>query len=414
MVKDIEDFKNNYASTFSGGIKTFLTKHSEVILQHFVDAIAKPRNCIYLFGNGGSHAISKCIEYALKEFCRSRNLSLRTSTGLDVHKSTFLGKSNIPGISFLSVLEEEGATKDDLVVLISGSGNSDNLCEVADYTNHSGIPTIAIVGSKNGKLREYIQKDNYFSAETEDQQIGEDIIQSITHIIDIMTKKRLSKISSNEILNISNKIEKSIRNLPADFVLDISNKVLEGLKENKTIYILGADHPTLSICAEHTAHNLFWDGIYQVNLPPQRRIQSSLNACDLSGISNDRSKRIFNNLYGIEELSGNNIFLIFSMGENNPSLRAMLESLFRKRISVFLVEGSGQKTLNVTSFKNHPTNLVSPYLQASLSQALGHILGRVIRMRLIKHQESFSSKVTKSPSQFLTKYDLAQRRLLNA
>ena len=61
----------------------------------------------------------------------------------------------------------------------------------------------------------------------------------------------------------------------------------------------------------------------------------------------------------------------------------------------------------------HKTGLKEPQIQAGVSQILGHVLGRIVHMRLMESQGSEGYDVISDPIGFLTNFDLAQRRLLD-
>jgi D-sedoheptulose 7-phosphate isomerase len=72
-------------------------------------------------------------------------------------------------------------TDKDAVLLVSSSGNSPNVVKACEYANSRGVPTIAFVGFKGGKLAErathvvHVAVDNY--------GIVEDAHQSLIHAL---------------------------------------------------------------------------------------------------------------------------------------------------------------------------------------------------------------------------------------
>ena len=63
--------------------------------------------------------------------------------------------------------------KGDLVIGISGSGNSTNVVKAIEYANENGAKTIAICGYKGGKIKELAHLAIH--AEVDDMEISEDI-----------------------------------------------------------------------------------------------------------------------------------------------------------------------------------------------------------------------------------------------
>ena len=69
----------------------------------------------------------------------------------------------------------------DLLVLVSGSGNSANLIKANQMAKKMGIKTLAVVGYDGGKLKNIC--DNYVHVPSFDMQICEDIHLIFGHIV---------------------------------------------------------------------------------------------------------------------------------------------------------------------------------------------------------------------------------------
>ena len=69
----------------------------------------------------------------------------------------------------------------DLVIAISGSGNSPNVCEAIEFANKNGATTLGLCGFDGGKLKEISQfavhVDSY------DMQIVEDCHLMFGHLV---------------------------------------------------------------------------------------------------------------------------------------------------------------------------------------------------------------------------------------
>src|SRR5438477_9463149 len=113
MHETIERFRDHYADKIAFGMSEFLRNHGEIVVSRLLKSVSHPRSTIYLFGNGGSHAIGKCVEYALQAHASSRGLRIRVQTGVDVHKATLPVIDDNVGTSFVEVLKTEGADSND-------------------------------------------------------------------------------------------------------------------------------------------------------------------------------------------------------------------------------------------------------------------------------------------------------------
>jgi phosphoheptose isomerase len=414
MDQAIGKFRDYYADQFATGMSDFLRSYGETLIRQLHGSLAKRRTTIYLFGNGGSHAISKCIEYALQSYASTQNLPLRIQTGIDIHKATVLADTDHSGTSFVETLRTEGADPSDLILLMSGSGNSDNLCEAADYASRRGVPLFGLLGSGGGKVRALIPPTHCFTVPIKDQQISEDIIQSLACFLDEPLQTSKGVTWAERVAAREKELRKAIKGIPPAFIANAADIIVDTFSARKFVWVLGVDHPALSACAEHVAHNLYWDGIYEVTNPPPRLVFSSPTACDFSGISNDRRQDIIELLTGISDLKGQGAALIYSMDAQHPTLDSLLNHLNHLGVPSSLLFAGGEVPQGMDSLTAHRTGLRKPQLQALLAQIFGHMLGRLIRLRLVENYGSHVHHDISNPTQFLINCDLAQRRLLDA
>lgn len=173
-------------------IKSYFDKEIEVIRHLDIDAIqqavkeimdACKRNAIiYIFGNGGSAAtashfvcdfnkgISQNKQTKYNVECLSDNIPQLTAIANDF---SFDDVFRYPLIGRLK--------KNDLVIAISGSGNSKNVIRAVEYAKEIGTPVIGITGYNGGKLKKI--SDFHMDAMINDMQISEDIHMIFDHLL---------------------------------------------------------------------------------------------------------------------------------------------------------------------------------------------------------------------------------------
>ena len=78
---------------------------------------------------------------------------------------------------------------DDLIIAISGSGNSRNVIEAVEYAKGIGCKVIGLTGYSGGKLRELC--DYSIHADIEDMQKTEDVHMIVNHLIAQVIARRL-------------------------------------------------------------------------------------------------------------------------------------------------------------------------------------------------------------------------------
>lgn len=159
---------------------------------------------IYAFGNGGSAATAS-------HFCG--DLVKGVSYGLDKRFKAICLNDNIPAlmaiandISYDDIFLEQlknFLSENDLIVGISGSGNSINVVKALEYAKDKGVKTVAICGFKGGKIKEIA--DLTIHAEVDDMEISEDIHNLIiVHCV----KRALTKELDNT--NLGEEYEKRV------------------------------------------------------------------------------------------------------------------------------------------------------------------------------------------------------------
>jgi len=133
-------------------------------------------------GNGGSastasHYITdwnKMVNIATGKKFRGvslcDNVGLITAYGNDIsYEEVFVGQ--------LKAIMDEG----DLLVAISGSGNSPNVVKAVDYANSIGGDTLAVVGYEGGRVKE-LSKTTVW-VESFDMQLCEDVHLMFGHLV---------------------------------------------------------------------------------------------------------------------------------------------------------------------------------------------------------------------------------------
>lgn len=179
------DFRENMLSYIDKEIRT-LQSLDLAEINRAVNAILEVRErggIIYTMGNGGSAAtashmvcdLAKGTSEALggKRFrveCLSDNTPIMMAIANDFcYEEVF-------------VYQLRGQLKpEDLVIGISGSGNSENVLRAIRYAKELGTPTIGITGYSGGKLRKL--SDYSMHVDIDDMQIVEDVHMIFDHMM---------------------------------------------------------------------------------------------------------------------------------------------------------------------------------------------------------------------------------------
>ena len=164
---------------------------SDFVIQFVADKLSSGSR-VFTCGNGGSGATAShfvndwvkgiSLESGLRvrAQCLSDNVPLLTAIANDLDYSEVFSFQ-------LSNLAEPG----DLLIVISGSGNSQNILKVLKRAKEIGITTVGVLGFDGGEAINFV--DHVFLAPSFDMQIVEDIHSSFGHLV-----LKLSRSKSDE------------------------------------------------------------------------------------------------------------------------------------------------------------------------------------------------------------------------
>lgn len=177
---------------FKKAIKEYYDREIRVIQDLDLDEINEAMNAIYkayknegtiyVCGNGGSAAtashmqndfnkgISEYVEKKFNFYCLNDNVATVMAVANDI------GYEEIFRFQLRNKIK-----KNDLFIGISGSGNSKNVLNAAEYAKEQGIPVIGITGYGGGKLKELA--DYRMHANENDMQIAEDVHMTFDHMM---------------------------------------------------------------------------------------------------------------------------------------------------------------------------------------------------------------------------------------
>jgi len=171
---------NNYLDR----LKSVIDSLEKDKVSNAIEAISKAvkdQNVIYVCGNGGS---SLTASHLACDFNKG------VGYGMDVPPNVVALTDNIGtmmayanDLCFEDIFVEQirnRIKKDDLLVSISGSGNSANVIKAVEYARSVGAINITFTGYSGGKLKEL--SDISCHANVDDMQIAEDIHMIFVHM----------------------------------------------------------------------------------------------------------------------------------------------------------------------------------------------------------------------------------------
>lgn len=175
----------NYYSQYTKKLHEIFEKMDAKLLDSLAEDLWEVwRNGKHLFlcGNGGSAAnaahlandfiygISKKTGKGIRVTALSANTSILTCLANDVSYESIFSQQ-------LMILANPG----DLLIALSGSGNSPNIIKVLEQAKMSQVKSYAILGFKGGKAKEIADVPLHFPID--DMQISEDLQTVVGHIM---------------------------------------------------------------------------------------------------------------------------------------------------------------------------------------------------------------------------------------
>lgn len=183
------DFFQSYSMKINQAVQQINFEKLSLLSDCLWDALQSKRQ-VFLCGNGGSAAnaihiandfiygVSKNSHAAIKVHALTANQSVVTCLANDISYDEI----------FSYQLEALGQ-KDDILIALSGSGNSPNIIKVMQTAKMMGMKAFAILGYDGGRCLEIA--DNSIHIPINDMQISEDMQLVVSHMIMQWLRQRL-------------------------------------------------------------------------------------------------------------------------------------------------------------------------------------------------------------------------------
>ena len=176
-IKEINSYIKKLTDTLNSLSKTEIENFYNVLLKCY-----ETGKKVIIFGNGGSAStashfvadmnkgVSMGLQKRFRVICLNDNIPTMLAYANDLSYNDIF-------VEQIKNFLEEG----DVVVGISGSGNSENIIRAIEYTNKNGGVTVGITGYDGGRLKKVAKYS--VNANINDMQISEDIHLIVGHII---------------------------------------------------------------------------------------------------------------------------------------------------------------------------------------------------------------------------------------
>lgn len=186
---ELKQWLSDYTQGFQGSIEDIQIQEVAAVVEVLWEAYLNDRT-VYIFGNGGSAATASHFACDLgkgasvegvrriRVLSLNDNIPLITAIANDISYDVVF-KEQLPN------LLREG----DVVVAITGSGNSPNILEAVKYAKDQGAVTVGIIGFGGGKLKGMV--DYSITLRSTNYGYVENAHLFLEHCISLSFKKKL-------------------------------------------------------------------------------------------------------------------------------------------------------------------------------------------------------------------------------
>jgi D-sedoheptulose 7-phosphate isomerase len=177
FTKEIDDYYAREIKTIESLDRKELNAAMNCLLDHY-----EKESTIYVFGNGGSSATAS---HMVCDFNKGVSLNLKKKfrfVCLNDNIPSLMAVANDMSFEDVFYFQLDGKLKkEDLVLAISGSGNSHNVVKAVEYAKKVGSDIIGMTGYDGGKLAKLSTFQLHVPAD--DMQIAEDLHMGFDHMI---------------------------------------------------------------------------------------------------------------------------------------------------------------------------------------------------------------------------------------
>ena len=174
-------FTYNYLNQLKSLLDDFPHERFEIIGQTLISAYSNERQ-VFIMGNGGSGSTASHFVCDINKGCCFELKKKFKVICLNDNMPSILAYAN--DLSYDKIFVEQlknYLNEGDVVIGISGSGNSENILQAVSYAKEKGARTIGLSGFDGGRLAEI--SDIPFVVQINDMQKVEDLHMIVVHML---------------------------------------------------------------------------------------------------------------------------------------------------------------------------------------------------------------------------------------
>jgi len=180
---DIQNFTKQYILNLKKLLDEIDVNVIEKIILE-IETLLINKGRLYILGNGGSSATASHMVNDLGAGLRRRNIINLDVVSLGDNSPVVTAIANDIGYDNIFYMQMKGLIKkDDVVLAISCSGNSQNIIKAVTYAKEQGCSVIGVSGFDGGKLKEISDISFHVNAANGEYGLVEDVHMILDHII---------------------------------------------------------------------------------------------------------------------------------------------------------------------------------------------------------------------------------------
>lgn len=198
---------SNYINRIPTGITPEILQTIDNWVKQF-DRIQNSGSTLFIAGNGGSASTSNHFSTDISIGGIRNGVKLSTRSLCESNSNITAILNDIGPAQIFSIQLEAFAKEGDAILLVSASGNSQNLLNCVDVANRLGLQSLGMTGFESNKLDSLVSSGISVNANTGEYGFVEDIHSAILHLITYSfrlfktDKKKYEKFLNQEQLSI--------------------------------------------------------------------------------------------------------------------------------------------------------------------------------------------------------------------
>ncbi len=368
---------DDYSATLSDCLDSVVADGLDEQARILATSVGSSVGTVYALGNGGSSSTAESFRSHLKAFLGDRHVA-RAFTGWTPHSIVEAVEQHGFTLSTANLLARERLSRDDVVVLISASGNSRNLVALIDECLRRNIPVLVCTGSPGGELAK--RAASRLMVATGDQQLIEDATHAALHLLITATKGELDgqPVSRIEMGELADSIKQELA-MDVAWLDDASDAIADAVVAAKPVYVAAPEGGTLAAVAEHVAHNLMWDMCHDLEAAPPD-IRSGISVAHFTGMSNDSPVPGDAMVSLMKHARTDDLLLLFSHDHHSPGTERMITHSENVGVRLFGCFGPHAAREEITG--SVMTGGSNTYMRTLRAQVTGHLLLRASRPKI--------------------------------